>query len=331
MTILVTGGAGYIGSICAEALLRQGHEVIIVDNLQEGWREGVPGGAVFYEGDCGDRPFLEDVFRRHAIDAVMHFAADTRAETSMTDPGRFFRNNLANGITLLDVMRDAGCERIIFSSTAATFGEPQYIPVDEKHPQMPVNPYGESKLMFEKVLDWYHRAYGIKFNALRYFNAAGASEKLGDAKRTVTLLIPVTIQVLLGQRKKLFIFGRDYDTRDGACIRDYIHVEDLARAHILALEKLDEYPKGKYNLGNGQGFTNLEVIQAVEKVTGKTVPFEYAPRRPGDPAVLIASSDLAKEELGWEPEYTKLEEIVASAWEWHRKHPDGYAKAEENL
>ena len=331
MTILVTGGAGYIGSICAEALLQQGHEVIIVDNLQEGHREAVSPESIFYEGDFGDRSFLENVFRRHAINAVMHFAADTRVETSMEDPGQFFRNNLANGITLLDVMRDMGCKRIIFSSTAATFGEPLYIPIDEEHPQLPVNSYGESKLMFEKVLDWYHRAYGIKFNSLRYFNAAGASEKLGDAKRTVTLLIPVTVQVLLGQREKLFIFGRDYDTRDGTCIRDYIHVEDLARAHILALEKLDEYPNGKYNLGNGQGFTNLEVVNAVEKVTGKTVPFEYAPRRPGDPAVLIASSDLAKEELGWEPEYTKLEEIVASAWEWHRKHPDGYGKAEDNL
>ena len=331
MTILVTGGAGYIGSICAEALLQQGHEVIIVDNLQEGHREAVSPESIFYEGDFGDRSFLENVFRRHAINAVMHFAADTRVETSMEDPGRFFRNNLANGITLLDVMRDMGCKRIIFSSTAATFGEPLYIPIDEEHPQLPVNSYGESKLMFEKVLDWYHRAYGIKFNALRYFNAAGASEKLGDAKRTVTLLIPVTVQVLLGQREKLFIFGRDYDTRDGTCIRDYIHVEDLARAHILALEKLDEYPNGKYNLGNGQGFTNLEVVNAVEKVTGKTVPFEYAPRRPGDPAVLIASSDLAKEEIGWEPEYKKLEEIVASAWEWHRKHPDGYGKAEDNL
>jgi len=331
MTILVTGGAGYIGSICAEALLQQGHEVIIVDNLQEGHREAVSPESIFYEGDYGDAAILGEIFRDHAIDAVMHFAADTRVETSMTDPGRFFRNNLANGITLLDVMRDMGCKRIIFSSTAATFGEPRYIPIDEKHPQLPVNSYGESKLMFEKVLDWYHRAYGIKFNALRYFNAAGASEKLGDAKRTVTLLIPVTIQVLLGQRKKLFIFGRDYDTRDGTCIRDYIHVEDLARAHILALEKLDEYPNGKYNLGNGQGFTNLEVVNAVEKVTGKTVPFEYASRRPGDPAVLISSSDLAKEELGWEPEYTKLEEIAASAWEWHRKHPDGYGKAEDNL
>jgi len=324
VAILVTGGAGYIGSICAEVLMEEGHDVVIVDNLQEGCREGVPAGAVFYEGDIGDRGILGQIFHNHSIEAVMHFAADTRVETSMTDPGQFFRNNLANGITLLDVMRERGCKKIIFSSTAATFGEPQYMPVDEKHPQQPVNSYGESKLMFERVLDWYHRAYGLQFNALRYFNAAGASNKLGDAKRTITLLIPVTIQVLLGQREKLFIFGNDYDTRDGTCIRDYIHVEDLARAHLCALDRLDEYPCGKYNLGNGRGFTNLEVIEAVEEVTGKTVPFAFAPRRPGDPVVLIASSELAQKELGWEPRYNRLEDIVASAWEWHSTYPDGY-------
>ena len=324
MAVLVTGGAGYIGSVCSEVLLNKGHDVIVVDNLQEGHRKGVPDGAVFYEGDFGDRTVLGAIFRNHPIEAVMHFAADTRVETSMTDPGQFFRNNLANGITLLDVMRERGCEKIIFSSTAATFGEPQYIPVDEQHPQVPVNSYGESKLMFERVLDWYHRAYGLQFIALRYFNAAGASKKRGDAKRTITLLIPVTIQALLGQREKLFIFGNDYDTRDGTCIRDYIHVEDLAHAHLCALEKLDEYPSGKYNLGNGQGFTNLEVIKAVEEVTGKTVPCEFAPRRPGDPAVLIASSDLAHRELGWTPRHRRLEDIVASAWHWHSAHPKGY-------
>ena len=324
MALLVTGGAGYIGSVCSEVLLNKGHDVIVVDNLQEGHRKGVPDGAVFYEGDFGDRTVLETIFRNHSIEAVMHFAADTRVETSMTDPGQFFRNNLANGITLLDVMRERGCEKIIFSSTAATFGEPRYIPVDEQHPQVPVNSYGESKLMFERVLDWYHRAYGLQFIALRYFNAAGASKKRGDAKRTITLLIPVTIQALLGQREKLFIFGNDYDTRDGTCIRDYIHVEDLAHAHLCALEKLDEYPSGKYNLGNGQGFTNLEVIKAVEEVTGKTVPCEFAPRRPGDPAVLIASSDLAHRELGWTPRHRRPEDIVASAWHWHSAHPKGY-------
>ena len=324
MELLVTGGAGYIGSVCVEELLLQGHKVIVIDNLQEGHREAVFPEAIFYEGDFGDRSFLEMIFQKHPIDAVIHFAADTRVESSMTDPSQFFNNNVVNGITLLNVMRKFGCDRMIFSSSAATFGEPQYNPIDEKHPQMPVNPYGESKLMFEKILDWYHIAYGLKFNALRYFNAAGASKRRGDAKRTVTLLIPVTIQVLLGQREKLYIFGNDYETKDGACIRDYIHVSDLVQAHIQVLENLDKHPDGKYNLGNGQGFSNLEVVKTVELVSGRKVPFEFAPRRPGDPAVLIASSDLAKQELNWKPKYAKLEQIVGSAWEWHRKHPNGY-------
>ncbi|MDO9529565.1 MAG: UDP-glucose 4-epimerase GalE, partial [Syntrophales bacterium] len=261
---------------------------------------------------------------KHVIDAVIHFAADTRVGSSMVYPSQFFNNNVVNGITLLDVMREFDCRRMIFSSTAAIYGEPQYIPVDEKHPQLPVNPYGESKLMFERILDWYHRAYGLKFNALRYFNAAGASKRFGDAKRNVTLLIPVIMQVLRGQRERLQIFGNDYPTKDGTCIRDYIHVLDLAQAHIQAMQNLEKHPSGRYNLGNGQGFSNLEVVKTVESVTGKSVPFEFAPRRPGDPAVLIASSDLAHQELGWQPKFAKLEEIVASAWEWHSKHPNGY-------
>ncbi|MBW2569965.1 MAG: UDP-glucose 4-epimerase GalE, partial [Deltaproteobacteria bacterium] len=324
MILLVTGGAGYIGSVCVEELLLQGHKVIVIDNLQEGHREAVPPDAIFYEGDFGDRSLLRTIFQKYPIDAVIHFAADTRVESSMTDPDQFFNNNVVNGITLLNAMREFNCDRMIFSSSAATFGEPQYNPIDEKHPQMPVNPYGESKLMFEKILDWYHRAYGLKFNALRYFNAAGASKRRGDAKRTVTLLIPVTIQVLLGQREKLYLFGNDYETRDGTCIRDYIHVSDLVQAHIQVLENLNKHPNGKYNLGNGQGFSNLEVVKTVELVSGRKVPFEFAPRRPGDPAVLIASSDLAKQELNWKPKYAKLEQIVGSAWEWHRKHPNGY-------
>ncbi|HUV50566.1 MAG TPA: UDP-glucose 4-epimerase GalE [Anaerolineae bacterium] len=324
MALLVTGGAGYIGSVCVEEFLLQGHKVVVIDNLQEGHREAVLPEAIFYEGDFGNQSLLRTIFQDHSIDAVIHFAADTRVESSMIDPGRFFNNNVVNGIALLDVMREFSCDRMIFSSTAATFGEPKYIPVDEKHPQVPVNPYGESKLMFEKILDWYHRAYGLKFNALRYFNAAGASKRFGDAKRTVTLLIPVTIQVLLAQREKLYIFGNDYKTKDGTCIRDYIHVLDLFQAHIQALENLDKHPSGKYNLGNGQGFSNLEVVKTVELITGKKVTYEFAPRRPGDPAVLIASSDLAHQELGWKPKYAKLEDIVSSAWEWHKKHPNGY-------
>jgi UDP-glucose 4-epimerase len=324
MVLLVTGGAGYIGSICVETLINREHTVIVIDNLQEGHRKALHSQAFFYEGDYGDRSLLETIFGKHPIEAVIHFAADTRVEQSMNDPGRFFLNNVINGITLLDVMRSRGCTRMIFSSTASIFGEPRYNPVDENHPQVPINPYGESKLMFERVLDWYHHAYGLRFNALRYFNAAGASYTLGDAKRNVTLLIPVIIQVLLGQRERLQIFGNDYPTKDGTCIRDYVHVSDLIDAHILALEAMDNYPNGKYNLGNGRGFTNLEVVQTVEMVSGKKVPFEFAARRPGDPVELIASSELACQKLGWRPKYTQLVEIVASAWEWHQKHPHGY-------
>ena len=324
MKILVTGGAGYIGSIVVEELLNQKHSVVVIDNLQEGHREAVLPGATFFEGDFGDAALLRDIFSRHRIDAVLHFAAETTIEFSMTDPSRYFRNNVTKGITLLDVMLKYNCNRFIFSSTAATFGEPKYTPIDERHPQEPINAYGESKLMFEKVLDWYHRAYGVKFNAFRYFNAAGASERLGEAHRHETHLIPVIIQVALGQKEKLQIFGKDYPTRDGTCIRDYIHVVDLAEAHILALENLEARPAAKYNLGNGEGFSNLEVLRMVEKVSGKKINWDFAARRPGDPAVLIASSELAQKELGWEPKFADLESIVTSAWEWHKKYPEGY-------
>ncbi len=324
MILLVTGGAGYIGSICVERLLQQGHKVVVVDNLQEGHREAVLPDAMFYEGDFGDRALLENIFKSHEIDAVIHFAAETTIEFSMTDPGLYFRNNLVNGIILLDVMRKFGCNRMIFSSTAATFGEPQYTPIDEGHPQKPINSYGESKLMFERVLDWYHKAYGLKFNSFRYFNAAGASERLGEAHRNESHLIPVIIQVVLGQAEKLQVFGNDYPTEDGTCIRDYIHVIDLAQAHIQALDNLDEHSDQKYNLGNGRGFSNLEVVRMVEKVTGQNVPFEFTARRPGDPAILVASSELARKELGWKPMYDDLEAIVTSAWKWHRAHPNGY-------
>ncbi len=324
MGLLITGGAGYIGSIVAEQLLKKGHEVIIIDNFQEGNRGAVLPEATLYEGDFGNKTLLTNIFEENKIDAVLHFAAETTIEFSMTDPGLYFHNNVVNGITLLEVMRKFGCNRFIFSSTAAVFGEPLYVPIDEAHPQLPINAYGESKLMFEHVLDWYHRAYGLKFNAFRYFNAAGASEKLGEAHRHESHLIPVIIQVLLGQRDHLTIFGSDYPTQDGTCIRDYIHVLDLAEAHILALENLDERPAAKYNLGNGAGFSNLELVHMVEQVSGKKVSYSFGPRRMGDPAVLISSSELAKKELGWQPKYDSLEQIVESAWRWHRDHPKGY-------
>ena len=232
--------------------------------------------------------------------------------------------NVVKSITLLDIMREHGCDKFIFSSTAAIFGEPKYTPIDEKHPRNPINAYGESKLMFERILDWYHRAYGLKFNAFRYFNAAGASAKLGEAHKHESHLIPLVMQVALGQRKQINIFGMDYPTKDGTCIRDYIHVLDLAEAHILGLQNLEKHPNGKYNLGNGEGFSVLEVIDTVEKVSGRKIKRVNAPRRLGDPAVLIASSELAKGELGWEPKYDSLEEIIRAAWEWYRKYPNGY-------
>jgi len=324
MIVLVTGGAGYIGSIVVEQLVEQGHRVVVVDNLQEGHREAVFPEAVFYEGDFGDPVLLEEMFGKHPIEAVFHFAAETTIAFSMTDPGKYFTNNVVKGLALLDAMRDHGCDRFVFSSTAATFGEPQYTPIDEAHPQEPINAYGESKLMFERMLDWYHRAYGLKFNAFRYFNAAGATERLGEDHRHESHLIPIVVQVALGKRAYMEVFGTDYPTKDGTCVRDYVHVLDLAQAHILALENMERHPEGKYNLGNGEGFTVLEVIERVSRISGREICWRKAPRRPGDPAVLIASSDRAKEELGWRPRYDSLEEIVASAWAWHGGHPEGF-------
>jgi len=322
--ILVTGGAGYIGSICVEELIKQGQDVIVVDNLQEGHRQAVSSDADFYQGDFGNKAFLEPIFKRHDIEAVMHFAAETTIEVSMSDPQIYFANNVINGIHLLDTMKKYGCKKMIFSSTAATFGNPVYVPIDEKHPQTPINAYGESKLMFEKILEWYHMAYGFMFNAFRYFNAAGASERLGEAHRSESHLIPLLIRAALGTNEKFYIFGDDYDTKDGTCVRDYIHVIDLARAHILGLKKISENPASKYNLGNGSGFTNLEVVRMVGKISGKNIDYEMADRRPGDPAILIARTKLAEDQLGWVPKYDSLETIVRSAWKWHLRNPDGY-------
>ncbi len=325
MTILVTGGAGYIGSICVEELLRQGHEVIVIDNLQEGHREAVCPQATFYEGDIGDKFLLDRLFHDFHIETVMHFAAEATVELSMKDPQIFFETNVAKGLMLLDVMKENGCNKMIFSSTAALFGNPEYVPIDEKHPEQPINAYGESKLMYERILEWYHSAYGLQYNSFRYFNAAGASEALGEAHKKESHLIPIILSTALGQRENLYIFGSDYPTKDGTCVRDYVHVIDIAQAHILGLDNLEKRPKAKYNLGNGVGFTNLEVLKTSEKVSGKIIAFEFTERRMGDPDRLVASSDLAKEELGWKPQFDTLESIIRSAWEWHSKHPDGYA------
>jgi len=343
--VLVTGGAGYIGSICGELLLEQGYQVIVIDNLQEGHREAVLPQAAFYEGDYGDNALLRTIFTKHRVEVVFHFAGETTIEFSMTNPSLYFQNNVVKGITLLNAMLDFGCKDIIFSSTAATFGEPEYVPIDENHPQRPINAYGESKLMFENVLKWYHRAYGLRFNIFRYFNAAGASERLGEDHVHESHLIPLVLKTALSQevkirqessrkgfnpasnhspKKMLSVYGNDYETKDGTCIRDYIHVIDLAEAHILAIGNLKERPNADYNLGNGQGFSVLEVIETAKRISCIDIPYHFAERRPGDPAILIASSEKIKKELHWEPRYPDLETIVKTAWAWHYKHPEGY-------
>lgn len=327
----MTGGAGYIGSFCVSHLLDHGCDVVIIDNLQEGHREAVSSRAVFYEGNIGDTDLLDSVFGKHGFEAVLHLAAETTVAASMTDPQPYFINNVAGGLSLLEAMRRHACRKIVFSSSAAVYGTPERIPIDEGHPLKPVNAYGESKAMFEKILEWYHAAYGLKFNAFRYFNAAGASADLGEDHRQESHLIPLLVRAALGKSKKISIFGSDYATRDGTCIRDYVHVIDIAQAHVLALRNLEGRPEATYNLGNGTGFTNLEVLRMVEKVSGRKVPYVFAPRRPGDPECLVASSELAHKELGWRAEYKSLESIVSSAWEWHSSHPNGYVRSDEDF
>jgi len=327
MAILVTGGAGYIGSVCVEVLVDAGHDVVVVDNLQSGHRGAVAEGGTFYEGDFGSIELLHTVFSRHDIDAVLHFAASTIIEESITFPSLYYNNNIVKGIALLDTMMNCDCRRIIFSSSAAIFGDPQYVPVDEAHPVNPANPYAQTKACFEAILESYHQAYGIQYNSFRYFNAAGATSTHGDAHRKITLLIPVIMEVLLAHRDKLIVYGDDYDTEDGTCIRDYIHVLDLVQAHVKGLDRLDDNPNRVYNLGNEQGHSNREVIRAVERVTGLAVPYDIGPRRKGDMPIVIASSERAKSELEWQPRYAELDEIIQSAWEWHRRHPDGYRKS----
>jgi len=321
MKILVVGGAGYIGSVCAELLLDEGHTVSIFDNLSEGHRAALDPRAHFIEGDLQDRQSIETTLAKHKPDAVMHFAANALVGESMQNPSKYFRNNVANGLNLLDGMVAAGVPKIIFSSTCATFGPPERLPIDESTPQRPINPYGESKLAFEKILKWYDQIHGLKFVSLRYFNAAGASAKFGEDHRIETHLIPNVLKVALGEKPSVDVFGTDYETPDGTCIRDYIHIVDLARAHILALgaSKSDFY-----NLGTGGGASVREVIGSCRKVTGRKIPVVEKPRRPGDPPRLIASSEKIKRELGWEPQFESLDAILESAWKWHQKFPRGY-------
>ena len=343
MKIFVTGGAGYIGGTVAELFVQKGHKAVVFDNLSHSRRELIPEGVEFIEGEVADRRAIEDIFsfarkQGEPFDAVLHFAALIEAGESMLRPEIYFRNNTAATLSLLEAMIANGPKRLVFSSTAAVYGEPESIPIDEGARLEPTNPYGQSKLLVEQMLSWFNRIHGLRYASLRYFNVAGAHEgrggiTRGEAHEPETHLIPLVLDVALGRRASIRIFGDDYSTPDGTCVRDYIHVSDLAEAHVLALAALDSraendaYPENRepliYNLGNGQGFSVREVIESARRVTGHPIPAELHPRRPGDPAVLVASSAKAIRELGWKPRYTKLDEIIRTAWAWHQKRNAG--------
>ena len=326
MRILVTGGAGYIGSVTAEMLLAAGHSVAVLDNLSRGHRDAVPPGARLVIGDVRDGEQAAELMRRERIDCVMHFSASSLVGESMVHPGRYFGNNVIGVIRLLQAMQAAGVGRFIFSSSAAVYGEPERVPIVEDDAVRPTNPYGESKATAERFLEWYRRLHGLRYATLRYFNAAGASAERGEDHAPETHLIPLALQAAAGERAALQVYGRDYPTADGTCVRDYIHVCDLADAHIRALDRLDALERATFNLGNGEGYSVLEVVGAVERVTGCAVPVEDAPRRSGDPARLVASADRARESLAWVPQRGRLDEIVADAWNWKQRFPRGYRR-----
>ena len=321
MNVLVIGGAGYIGSICVEQLLAAGHQVSVFDNLSEGHRKAIDPEAAFFQGDLLDRHTILTAIQAAEPEAIMHFAANALVGESMENPTKYFRNNVTGGINLLDCMIECGVKKLVFSSTCATFGPPERLPMDETLPQHPINPYGESKLIFEQILRWYDRIHELNFTALRYFNAAGATEQYGEDHRIETHLIPNILKVALGQKEHVQIFGTDYDTPDGTCVRDYIHIIDLAQAHILALASKGS---GFYNLGTGGGNSVKEVIDSCRKITGHEIPAIEQPRRPGDPPRLVAASNKIKAELNWSPQYQSLDSIIESAWKWHQKYPHGY-------
>lgn len=326
MAILVTGGAGYIGSHTVAELLDQGKEVVVIDNLQSGHRDALLGGRL-YEGDLRDKALLAKLFSENDIEAVIHFAANSLVGESMQKPVKYYDNNVYGTLCLLEAMDEANVRKIVFSSTAATYGEPDKVPIEESDPTNPTNVYGETKLTMERMMSWFDKVLGIKYVALRYFNAAGAhpSGKIGEDHSPETHLIPLIIQAAQGKRSAISVFGDDYPTADGTCVRDYIHVSDLADAHVLAVQHLLAGGESDvFNLGNGQGFSVKEVIAKVQEVTGRSFPVEISPRRAGDPAVLIASSEKARKVLGWNPSRNQLDDIIASAWGWHEQHPDGY-------
>ncbi|MDY8094226.1 UDP-glucose 4-epimerase GalE [Paenibacillus polymyxa] len=326
MAILVTGGAGYIGSHTVAELLNLGEEVVVLDNLQTGHKAALLGGKL-YEGDLRDKELLSKLFSENSIDAVIHFAANSLVGESMQNPGKYYDNNVFGTLSLLEAMKDAGVRRIVFSSTAATYGEPEKVPIEEGDRTEPTNVYGETKLMMERMMSWFDKVLGIKYVSLRYFNAAGAHEsgKIGEDHRPESHLIPLVLQTALKQRPHIAVFGEDYATPDGTCVRDYIHVSDLADAHVRAVNYLREgNDSNVFNLGNGQGFSVKKVIETARKVTGLEIPVVTEPRRAGDPAILVASSDKARSVLGWSPARTQLEDIISGAWGWHQSHPHGY-------
>jgi UDP-glucose 4-epimerase len=319
MNVLVTGGAGYIGGTVSTILLQAGHKVTVLDNLCHSKLHELPAGVDFVQADIADRPRVEALLRDLKPDGILHFAALIEAGDSMRVPEVYFRNNTASTLSLLEAMLASGINKIVFSSTAAVYGEPKSTPIPETADLAPTNPYGESKLLVEHMLRWFNKLHGLRYAALRYFNVAGALPHRGEAHEPESHIIPLILDVAIGRREKIFIFGEDYDTPDGTCIRDYIHVADLADAHILALQALEQTDKMIYNLGNGSGFSVKEVVESARRVTGHAIPVEIKARRPGDPARLVASSEEAKKHLGWTPRYPELDDIITSAWEWHQQ------------
>jgi UDP-glucose 4-epimerase len=333
LKILVIGGAGYIGSVTARRLADSKHQVIVLDNMSRGHRDAVGSDITLYEGDFGDESLLDKIFQSELIEAVVHFGALSLVGESVVEPAKYFENNVARGITLLNSMVKNKVAHLVFSSTAAVYGEPETCPIDESSQLLPTNPYGESKLLFEKAMRWYASAYDFNYISLRYFNAAGSLGELGEDHGPETHLIPLVLQVAQGKRPSISIFGNDYKTEDGTCVRDYVHVADLADAHILALEQLvsGKIKSEVFNLGTSKGFSVLQIIESARRVTGHEIPVEVVPRRQGDPAALVASNEKCKRILGWCPRFENIDQIVADAWHWHKRHPDGYEVKESVL